>query len=547
MMRKDIRIYPSSELLASEVREALVRLLPVEFKSCTNFDECGEGDAVVDLLGNAQSLTECSKLKQPFFHVRNSSIGPRLESFGEPVQFGSSPYLDKRLRGRKIAHQSVSGLSAVQLEPGDEVLASYGSTPVWVRRKTVNGSGQIVSASLPVLVGKEKPFDYLNGYHFIQLLPLLHFLREITADIGWVQPPVRACFMFDDPNLHWPSYGCLSYRKLIEYARKDRFHVTFATVPLDAWCLHAGAVKLFKESPAQLSLLIHGNNHTREELGQPRTRDWQLQLLAQSLQRIERLERLTGLSVDRVIVPPHEALAEEVLAAMFSLGFEGVSLAPWSLRYWNQTRDWSCVFGLEIAEMTHGGFPVLARYKLSEKSEGPAVISALLGQPIVLAEHHEAAADGLDLLSCVAKQVNSVGDVAWCSTGTMLRSNYLTRLENATLCVKPYASRIVLVVPSNVHSVMLVAPDRGEQKVPVDQFNWFRKREGAGTPMIQIPFGEPFTVVPGETVEMVSTNLGAIDYRDVEKPVFSPWFLSRRMLCEARDRLVALKPRPRKA
>ena len=250
-------------------------------------------------------------------------------------------------------------------------------------------STDIVSAPLPKLTGGEQPFDYLDGQQFIQLLPLLHFLRQVTTDLAWRRPPLRACMMFDDPNLHWTSYGHMSYRELVKQAKAFGYHVAMATVPLDAWGPHRRSVSLFKNNPERLSLLIHGNDHRRQELAQTRPPEEYFQLLAQSLQRIGVLKKRPGSKIARVMVPPHEALSEAAFAAMLALGFEGASLTPWMLRYWNSKRQWPATFGLEIAEMMDG-FPVLPRFDLSATSEGPIVISAFLGRPIVLFEHHEA-------------------------------------------------------------------------------------------------------------------------------------------------------------
>jgi hypothetical protein len=431
-------------------------------------------------------------------------------------------------------------LTGIPLYSGDEVLARYGERPVWVLRRTGDVTGHIASAPLPQLADGEQPFDYLNGYHFMQLLPLLHFLREVTAELGWVQPPLRACFMFDDPNLHWPSYGFLSYRELIQQARKDQFHVAFATVPLDAWGSSSRAISLFKENTEYLSLLVHGNNHTRDELGQTRARDCHLRLMAQGLRRIERLERGSGLHVDRVMVPPYEALVDSAFADMFSLGMEGACLSPWSLRHWNPGREWPSTFGLEMAEMTESGFPVLGRYKLSEACEGPSVISALLGRPIVLAEHHKAVGRGLELLSGAAQIVNSLGDVRWCGAGTMLRSNYLLRPEESTLWVKPYSCRIELRVPDGISSVALVGT---EGATDTNELTLIRRPPGAEPISTHIKPEIPLHVAPGEIIELISPNLGTVDTRHLKTPGFSVHALSRRLLCEARDRLVALKPR----
>src|SRR5260370_19758270 len=117
--------------------------------------------------------------------------------------------------------------------------------------------------------------------------------------------------MVDDANVHWTSYGFLSYKKLVDQAKSRRFHVAFATVPLDAWLPNATAVKLFRDYPEQFSLLVHGNDHSKRELSQSRTEESYLRLAAQSLRRIDRLEKITGLHVARVMAPPHGACTTE--------------------------------------------------------------------------------------------------------------------------------------------------------------------------------------------------------------------------------------------
>jgi hypothetical protein len=226
MLRKEIRVHPACDSIACDLIIALERLLPVQFRSCSSLDECRKGDFVISLSGVPRVLDQLSKRKVHFFHVRSSTTAPRSETDGEPVQFANSPNIDKVLRGRRIPHRALPNLPVGRSAADEEILASYGSIPLWVRRANDEWSGYMVNLPLPTLTVAEKPFDYLNGYHFMQLLPLLHFLRKATAEMGWTPPPIRACFMFDDPNLHWPSYGCLSYAKVLERARAERFHVS---------------------------------------------------------------------------------------------------------------------------------------------------------------------------------------------------------------------------------------------------------------------------------------------------------------------------------
>jgi len=370
-------------------------------------------------------------------------------------------------------------------------------------------------------------------------LPLVHFLREVSAGLGWQTPPLRACYILDDPNLRWPSYGYVSFEKLVHEAREAGFHVAFATVPLDTWGSLPRAVSLFKNNTAQVSLVIHGNDHTRHELGQSRSHDHFLGLFARALLRIERFERVTGLTVERVMVPPHEALADAAVVPMLSLGIEGVSLTLWSLRDWNPQREWASTYGMGLAEITDGGFPALARFDLNEASEGPIVISAFLRNPIVLCGHHTTVASGLDILTRTASIVNSVGNVQWSSAAAILRSNYLHRRDDSTLWVKPYSCCIDVPIPDGVRTLAVAGREDTDRAFTAGG-NW--TCQTLTSERAQIGTASAFTVAAGDRVRLRSSALGTVDYHQVEMPKPSAWALSRRALCEIRDRLVVLKP-----
>ena len=61
-----------------------------------------------------------------------------------------------------------------------------------------------------------------------------------------------------------------------------------------------------------------------------------------------------------------------------------------------------------------GGLPLLPRYRL-DKPRDDLVFRAFLDQPLILYGHHQDLAGGLDALSGAAAEINSLGDVRWCS------------------------------------------------------------------------------------------------------------------------------------
>src|SRR5207253_606662 len=144
-------------------------------------------------------------------------------------------------------------------EPGDLVLACCGDRPVWLLRKSLVGDRHLVAAAPDELEANEVLRHHIRAGRFLGLLPLVHFLRQISGDAAWVAPPLRASFIIDDPNLHFPSYGYVHYRQLAEHARRYGYHVSVASIPLDFHYVHPVAAGIFRDHPSLLSLTVHGN------------------------------------------------------------------------------------------------------------------------------------------------------------------------------------------------------------------------------------------------------------------------------------------------
>src|SRR6266480_1467551 len=541
MIQKTICVHPSVHALDARLREGMAKLTPVSFVSCADIAECRDGEAVISLSGDDEVIRKLPVGNLRCFHLAGAVSREDTGLGGNSIEFAQSERLDKRLRGRALVHQPIPGYSGLRIEPGDEILARCGGNPVWVARPRPASSLDVVSVPLPKLATGDILFDYFHRSRFFQVLPLLHFLREVTAGTGWDYPPLRACLMLDDPNLHWPSYGFLRYEKLLDEAKSRGFHVAFATVPLDAWVSHPAAVKLFRRHPDQFSLLAHGNDHIKHELSRSRTEKGYLRLAAQSLRRIDRLEKVTGLHVSRVMAPPHGDCTDGCLAALLAAGFEGVCAATNLLRKGNRRLHHAC-FGLKLAEIAAGSAPVIPRFKLDSSCEDAIVISAFLNKPIIPVGHHHTAVDGLDLLSHTAEVVNSLGDVKWQSPEKILRSNFRTFREDTTLWIEPYSCRIELIVPPGITHVGLYAKENNR-----DGYSDFAFLVGQGS---QLRDGQklsngPQPVRPGDRLEFVSASLEKVNYREVEHPQFSlsARALPRRLFCELRDRLMPLMPR----
>lgn len=536
MTPKRVLVFPASAE-SSPIWPALERLVNVRFAHSSQVSDCSSADGVVLLEPNADAtrLLSASGISSFSFSNAEASEDRKLQS----VRFSDSLQLDSRLRGKRLSHCPIP-VVPINEAPDVSVLAWDGQAPIWARRSKGAVRTECLACEFPELSRAQQVLDYFHGERFFELLPLLHFLREVAGPSDWQSPGLRACFMFDDPNIHWPSYGYLAYEELAASATAHHFHIALATVPLDTWFVHQKTASLFRNQTSTLSLLFHGNDHLCKELGVQRGSTETRALLAQSLKRISQFEQRSGLLVDRVMAPPHEACTPGMIEAMLELGFDGGCISPWSLRDWGGEHPWPDSFGLEPTELVFGTCPVAPRFKMSADCLGNIVVSAFLNRPIIPVGHHYSVAGGLELLAVLAKFINSLGKVNWCNLQSILRGSFLTRQEGSTLFLRPYSACLDVRIPDEIDTLMLTCPlnqrSRNQFKLlpHVQDSTRFQAR--------LLDFNSPVHVTPGEKIRLVSSAFGTIDFRQVKSPSAHPWAFVRRLLCEFRDRLQPLRP-----
>jgi len=226
------------------------------------------------------------------------------------ITFGSDPAIHPAFRGQILSDtirlSEQSGTAGPQT-----VLASVDGAPSWS-----NQGNRSWTCVFPLpLKTTERLLHRFSGSNWFELLPLLHFLHALTADTRWKPASLKACFVLDDLNLHATGYGYVDFRELAHHAAALNYHVAFATVPLDLWYARRSAIALVREHSRHLSLIVHGNDHTRTELYGSRSDEQIDRLLSQAVRRVEAFESHSGLHVGRLMVAPRGACSLSVLAA----------------------------------------------------------------------------------------------------------------------------------------------------------------------------------------------------------------------------------------
>jgi len=454
---------------------------------------------------------------------------PNARLTGMVVEFLNDPDVPFPYRGRKLQVQVAAELKPLTLQGGERILAHCELGPLWV---VVEDSGvkHFTSAfTLPELGPGSELREVLNEHRFIEMLPLICWLREICDKNAYTNPPLRACFIFDDPNLHWTSYGFVDFRQIAEHAARENYHVAFATIPLDAWFTHQATTRVFRSNARYMSLMVHGNDHTKQELALDYNSQARGALLQRAMHRIKGLETKTGLPVSRVMVPPHGACSEAMLAELPRYGFEAACISHGSLRAHNQDKTWTRHIGYLPAESIQG-CPVLPRWGMSGNLENTILLAAFLGQPIIFRGHHQDLKGGIELLNDLAKCINRLGPVIWSNMTDLCRMNYQWRMEGDIYRVKPLGRKLLLQVPDQASQLII------QDKAPT---GWVGSGHN-GEPLL-IRVSEPVKL-PGLKSRKIIIESGTRteDSSKTDSHRTTANALLRRLLTEGRDRLLPL-------
>lgn len=544
---------------------ALEAAFPVRFEQADPTSACAlDGVLMLGAAGAQRLPANIPRLVLADRAVRarrrsNTAGSPRATASSERsrVTLMDCAELARALRGRIIAESELAGarpLDAVASKP----LASVDGVPVWCQTGDAEEALSASAYPLAELREGEALREQLRAGRFMGLLPLVHLIAQVLGAGGWTLPPLRASFVIDDPNLHWPSYGYIDYRELAAHALEHGYHVGLATVPLDGWLIDRRVAALLARNASALSLLVHGNNHVTRELGRLERDVEAVPAIAQALRRIAALERRSGLRVERVMAPPHGACSEAAIRAMFRLGMQAACIGcpyPWL----EQPPASMPLAEWHPAELVAGGLPVLARHPLSAPREDLA-LRALLGQPLILYGHHGDFAEGPDVLARAASDLAELGEIGWGPLGWIARGSYSTRRVGDLLLVRMFARRISLEPPPGVRALRVLVQEpfggaaghrlsyaggcadvRFSDGLGVsDEVIVPRPARGAAdaTPARAMPTGRT-RARAGLTLTLAADRPltpAAVRSRGVR-----PWPLVRRALVEGRDRIQALR------
>ncbi len=548
--RKTIVVAPAEYSAASaSVFALLERVFPVRFVDVATGAEAADGWICRE--ADARWVEKARGSRRPTLLLAGTA-GPSSDRASSTstapatLAFSGTPSQQPFLRGAIFSLREHPPLplpsEAAPSENG--LVATINDRPVWWET-VVDGIVHRRTCLAPSPPKDGQPIfpEFLSG-GWIRWLPLFHFVRQITSTCDWSARGVSACFMFDDPNLHWHTWGFIDYRKMVRHADEHGYHVSMATVPADLWFAHRPTAELFRSRADRISLLVHGILHTHAELQRPLAPEVRRRHLAWGLNRIAAFESRYGVRISRVMAPPHHACSSEAAQLMLEAGLEAACVSWTALMRWNPSTPRPPEFGMGPAEFLGRGFPVIPRFNFPDQDRARAMLAHLFRQPIVMIGHHYDVADGLGTLAEWARWVSGFGDVAWTDMETIARSHFLERRRGDTLAIRLGSRRVRVDVPAGVRSLIVERPWWSPDLV--ETVECVRPRRSPEACRGTAAATDPIPVTEGEVLEI----------RCVQSAIPSPlapgrfsriWPMTRRVLCEVRDRLQPLPRRLRGA
>ena len=276
---------------------------------------------------------------------------------------------------------------------------------------------------------------------FSGLVPLLFFLRHCQIDLP--TGPLRwAHWIIDDPNLR-PTYGFLDLKGLVRCVRETGSAASIAFIPWNHKRTSREIVDLFRENWPQISICVHGCDHTGSEFS-TKTMSEATPLIDLAVRRMQRLQDETSLGWERVMVFPQGRFSGEAMRALRAS--EMLAAVNTELL---DCQTGGGVKGRELlkpAITSFGGFPLFMR---RPPGEAPAnfALDLLLGKPCLIVTHHQYFQHGLNSFRSAVETLNRLEpQLTWANLERGILSTYsLAEETDEALGVRVYSSRTILV------------------------------------------------------------------------------------------------------
>jgi hypothetical protein len=267
----------------------------------------------------------------------------------------------------------------------------------------------------------------------------LFYLRDCQIDRP--MPKLRwANWIIDDPNLR-PRYGFLDLKELAGCVRETGAAATIAFIPWNHKRTSRQIVDLFRSNRPQLSICVHGCDHTGSEFS-TRTSSDAMPLIDLAMKRMNQLEADTGLGCEKVMVFPQGRFSGEAMRALRHS--EMVAAVNTELLDCQTGRGVSGAELLKPAITSFGGFPLFMR-RPAEEPLANFALDLILGKPCLIVTHHQYFQHGLNPLRSTVEALNAIEPgLRWTNLEQGILSTYsVSSSRDARMSIRLFSASTV--------------------------------------------------------------------------------------------------------
>ena len=373
-----------------------------------------------------------------------------------------------------------------------------------------------------------------------RLTPLLIFLRHSFGNTEWHGAERTARVIIDDPLLR-KRYGFLDFEQLTRSMDAIGYGTTLAFIPWNHRRTSARLAPTFNGEHSNISVCVHGCDHTRNEFGIPDEASLS-QRAKLAIQRMEAHERRTRIPFEKIMVFPQGRFSEEAVGALRATGYLA---AVNSNCFPTGGEPVPTVGDCLRPAVQFRGFPVFQRHYPRRLID--YAVDLFLGKPALIVEHHEYFRDGGHRLERLVEELRALDPgLTWPTlTSQLTRSCFVKRRSEGEMDVEFYTRTFHLQNSSpRVMRYVLSKPEPDPTVI-------HQVRAGG----VSIPFCVQDAGVRFE-VEIDAGATATIEIEDRERPL-RPVFQGsmsygarvrlRRILSELRDEGPARHPKPTRA
>lgn len=342
---------------------------------------------------------------------------------------GESRPLTRQLSGLGFSEKCSALLATFDVcegAPGADVLMTADGRPLLVRVQ--RGSREVLlfggpAPDIDAPLGSGRTLES----HYVSIVPPLIFLRLCFGDSVWHAPESTARLIVDDPTLS-RRYGFLDFAALLESMNRLHYGTTIAFIPWNAWRTSKRAVARLLGYGSNLSICIHGCDHTNREFqaSSPGLLDAKAWL---AMERMIAQRQRTGAPFENVMVFPQGRFSTAAPAALRACNYLAAvnsTCFPADAR----ADDLSVGDFLEPAIARYGGLPIFQRRYPRRLFD--LAFDLFLGKPALIVEHHEYFKHGLGDLEELVAALNYIEPaLSWPDLTTQLSRCCLTRTTSS--------------------------------------------------------------------------------------------------------------------